>query len=79
MSRIEQLEAEVLNLPAADRSRLAERLLTSLEEDDEIMAAWTDEAERRADAFERGEIEAADFESSVAHQRRRPGYWAKRR
>jgi len=71
MSSIEQLEAEVLNLPAADRSRLAERLLTSLEEDDEIMAAWGAEAERRADAFERGEIEAADFEEAMARARAR--------
>lgn len=71
MSSIEQLEAEVLNLPAADRSRLAERLLTSLEEDDEIMAAWVDEAERRADAFERGEIEAADFEEVMVRARAR--------
>ena len=71
MSSIEQLEAEILNLPAADRSRLAERLLMSLEEDDEIMAAWRAEAERRADAFERGEIEAADFEEAMARARAR--------
>lgn len=69
MSSIEQREAEILNLPAADRSRLAERLLMSLEEDDEIMAAWRAEAERRADAFERGEIEAADFEEAMARAR----------
>jgi len=69
MSSIEQLEAAILNLPAADRSRLAERLLMSLEEDDEIMAAWGAEAERRADAFERGEIEAADFEEAMARAR----------
>jgi len=71
MSSIEQLEAAILNLPAADRSRLAERLLMSLEEDDEIMAAWGAEAERRADAFERGEIEAADFEEAMARARAR--------
>ena len=71
MSSIEQLEAAILNLPAADRSRLAERLLMSLEEDDEIMAAWRAEAERRADAFERGEIEAADFEEAMARARAR--------
>lgn len=69
MSSIEQLEAEVLNLPAADRSRLAERLLKSLEEDDEIMAAWVEEAERRVDAFARGEIEAADFEEVMVRAR----------
>ena len=71
MSSIEQREAEILNLPAADRSRLAERLLMSLEEDDEIMAAWGVEAERRADAFERGEIEAAGFEEAMARARAR--------
>ena len=71
MSSIEQREAAILNLPAADRSRLAERLLMSLEEDDEIMAAWGAEAERRADAFERGEIEAADFEEAMARARAR--------
>ena len=69
MSSIEQREAAILNLPAADRSRIAERLLTSLEEDDEIMAAWVEEAERRADAFERGEIGAADFEDVMAQAR----------
>ena len=69
MSSIEQREAEILNLPAADRSRLAERLLMSLEEDDEIMTAWGEEAERRADAFERGEIAAADFEDVMARAR----------
>lgn len=44
---IEVLEAEVLGLPAADRSRLLERLIASLDADPEIQKAWVQEAERR--------------------------------
>lgn len=44
---IEQVEAEVLRLPRAERARLAELLISSLDEDSEIERAWEDEAERR--------------------------------
>ena len=65
-SLLEDIEAAALQLPLTERARLAERLLVSLEEDDEILAAWVDEAERRGDAFERGEMEAIDFDESIA-------------
>jgi hypothetical protein len=38
----------------------------SLDEDDEILAAWVEEAERRGDAYERGEMGAIDFDESIA-------------
>jgi len=43
------LEAQLLRLPPADRARLAELLLTSLDEGEEpgAEAAWAEEAERR--------------------------------
>lgn len=66
-----EIEATALQLPASDRSHLAERLLESLTEDDEILAAWVEEAERRADAFERGEFEALDFDDAIARTRAR--------
>ena len=66
---LEEIEAMALQLPAADRSHLTERLLDSLSEDDEIMAAWIEEAERRSDAFDRGEMGAIDFEESLARLR----------
>ena len=47
---LEEIEAMALQLPASDRSHLAESLLASLSEEDEILAAWIEEAERRADA-----------------------------
>jgi len=68
---LEEIEAMAPQLPASDRSHLAERLLESLTEDDEILAAWVEEAERRADAFESGEIEAVDFDDAIAQTRAR--------
>lgn len=68
---LEEIEAMALQLPASDRSHLAERLLDSLSEDDEIMAAWLEEAERRADAHDRGEMETIDFDESIARARAR--------
>lgn len=68
-TRLEEIEAMVLQLPAADRSHLTERLLDSLSEDDEIMAAWVEEAERRSDVFDRGEMGAIDFDESLARLR----------
>ena len=50
---------------------LAERLLASLDEDDEILAAWVAEAERRGEAFERGEMNAIDFDEAIAQARSR--------
>jgi hypothetical protein len=44
---LEALEAEALKLAPADRSHLAERLLASLDEDEEIEAAWDALAEDR--------------------------------
>ncbi len=68
-SPLEDIEAAALQLAPAERAHLAERLLVSLDEDDEIMAAWVEEAERRADAFDRGEMGTIDFDESLARLR----------
>ena len=68
-SPLEDIEAAALQLAPAERAHLAERLLVSLDEDDEIMAAWVEEAERRADAFDRGEMGTIDFDESIARLR----------
>jgi putative addiction module component (TIGR02574 family) len=70
-SSLEDIEAAALQLAPSERAHLAERLLVSLDEDDEILAAWVDEAERRADAFDRGEIEPVDFDEAIAQARAR--------
>ena len=41
---VQELEAEVLKLPSHERARLAEVLIASLEEEDEIARAWAEEA-----------------------------------
>ncbi|MFO0114498.1 MAG: addiction module protein, partial [Betaproteobacteria bacterium] len=45
------LETAALELPRADRVHLAERLIESLDTDDEVLQAWIDESERRLDAI----------------------------
>lgn len=70
-SPLEDIEAAALQLASSDRAKLAERLLISLEEDDEILASWVAEAERRADAFDRGEMETIDFDEAIAQARAR--------
>ena len=53
---IEVLEAEALRLSAADRARLVERLITSLDTDPEVEEAWSAEAERRNAESESGAV-----------------------
>ena len=53
-SSVEVLEAEVLQLPVAERARLVERLIASLDADPEIEEAWAAEVERRQAQLETG-------------------------
>ena len=50
----EDLEIELLKLPASDRARLAEKLLESLEQlsDEENARRWAEEARRRDQAWD---------------------------
>ena len=69
----EQLEKEVMALPAADRARLADQMLASLEPSNqgEIDLLWAKEAEERLDAFESGIIEAvSEVEAHDALEKR---------
>jgi putative addiction module component (TIGR02574 family) len=53
-----QLESEALKLPSKDRARLAERLIASLdpETDPDAQRLWLQEAERRLDKLESGDV-----------------------
>jgi putative addiction module component (TIGR02574 family) len=66
---VEQLEAEVLKLPLHQRAQLAERLLSSLDEDSEIEQAWEDVAERRYRQYLAGEMEAVSASEALAEIR----------
>jgi hypothetical protein len=66
---IEVLEAEVLSLPAADRSRLVDRLLASLGHDPEWVQAWSEEADLREAQLAEGQAQWVDGPDAVARVR----------
>lgn len=53
----EILEAESLKLTAAERAKLAEHLIASLDEDSEIEEAWATEVEQRIADIENGNVQ----------------------
>lgn len=53
---IERIESEALSLAPAERARLAQRLIASLDANGTLEAAWYDEAERRLEAMESGQL-----------------------
>lgn len=56
--RTQQLESDLLELPAEERARLATKLITSLETEADADAerVWLVEAERRLDELESGGV-----------------------
>ena len=66
----EDILQKLLTLPVETRARLAEQLLVSLEPPDERnQQLWAKEAERRIEAYERGEIMATPAEEVFARLR----------
>ncbi len=61
-TQFEVLEAEVLKLVPADRALLAEHIIASLDEDDEIESVWAAEVES-------GAVVGMPFEEAVAQAR----------
>ncbi|MGZ8159206.1 MAG: addiction module protein [Methylobacter sp.] len=55
-TQFEILEAEVLKLVPAERALLAEHIIASLGEDNEIESAWAVEVERRVAEIDRGAV-----------------------
>ena len=55
-STVETLEAEALQLSGAERARLVERLIASLDIDPEVEEAWASEVERRNAEIESGAV-----------------------
>ena len=63
---LETLEAEVLKLPVSDRSRLLERVLASLDTDEDLDAAWDTIADKREAEIEADEVVPVPVEEAVA-------------
>jgi putative addiction module component (TIGR02574 family) len=66
---VEVLEVEVLNLPPAERSRLLDRLLASLDPNPEWEEAWAQEVDRREAEIESGRARWLPGEEVVARLR----------
>ncbi len=63
----EDLLAQVLRLPRHERARVAEGLLSSLEEPEEQVAvAWAVELERRSREIAEGKVQTVDWETARA-------------
>lgn len=62
--KLTDIENEVLKLDPPGRARLAEVLLRSLDElsEGEVEALWLDEAERREQAWDAGEVQGIPAE-----------------
>ena len=67
------MEKEALQLPVAERVRLVDALMDSLDDEaaKEIEAAWASEADSRRAAFLRGELETEDGLAAIAAARHR--------
>jgi hypothetical protein len=61
----EQIERELLRLPASDRARLAERLIASLDDDAEVELAWIEEVRRRDRELDSGAVQALPLADSL--------------
>ena len=75
----DELLAEALRLSRVDRARVAEELLSSLEEsDEEVARAWATELERRSREVAEGRVQTTSWETARAailkelEQRRAP-------
>ena len=64
MSTTEELLAEVLRLPRAERARVVEEVLSSLEEPaDDVAAAWAAELEWRSREVAEGSVQTVAWET----------------
>ncbi|MGK3989757.1 addiction module protein [Sorangium sp. So ce136] len=62
----DELLAQILRLPRHERARLAEELLSSLEEldEEEAAAAWASELERRSREVAEGNVQTVDWDTA---------------
>lgn len=68
-TQFETLEAEALKLTVAERAKLAEYLIASLDEDSEIEEAWAGETERRIAEIEAGAAQLIPAAEAIANAR----------
>jgi putative addiction module component (TIGR02574 family) len=65
--QVDELLAQVLRLPRHERARVAEELLSSIEEpNEEAAAAWVAELEKRSEEIARGSARVISWETAHA-------------
>ena len=73
-STLETLQAEVMRLSPADRAKLLDSLITSLDIDADVEAEWDELADRREHDLESGAAEGIPLEVAIARlEARFPG------
>ena len=73
-ANLEALQAEVLRLSTADRAKLLDRLIVSLDVDPDTEAAWDELADTREREIEAGTAKAVPLEVAIARlETRFPG------
>lgn len=55
-STADHLESAALQLPRAERARLAERLIASLDEEAQVERAWAEEIRQRVEDLRSGKV-----------------------
>ena len=71
---LETLQAEVMRLSPADRAKLLDSLITSLDIDADVEAEWDELADRREHDLESGAAEGIPLDVAVARlEARFPG------
>jgi putative addiction module component (TIGR02574 family) len=68
-SQLEMLEAQALKLSPEERAQLADRLIASLFQDNEIEDAWAVEVERRIKEIEAGRAQLIPAADAIARTR----------
>ena len=68
-SQLEMLEAQALKLSPEERMKLADRLIASVFEDNDIEEAWTAEVERRIEEIEGGRAQTVPAADAIARAR----------
>lgn len=65
----EKVKDDALHLPLEDRSRLASRLLESLDDEDDVSPEWKDEIDRRLQEIDEGTAVMVPHEEVMANVR----------
>ena len=65
-AQLEIIEAQALSLTPEERAQLADRLITSLFDDQDIEEAWAIEVERRIKDIESGRVKLIPASEAIA-------------